>query len=290
MALSFPYLAKQINGPVAKSLGYGVDSVYEMDAFFIEFLSRFSIDSLEGEWLDKLGILLGLPRPWVEIPMIEEALLFDNIPPVVPNPVYHAISTDRNIIIGDILVTPSMGGKLDNLYRSISVEPTSDSTYRQFLKAACLVKRKHSVVGIANVVEVFSGSKQYAIEFLKGSYEQGDWMNDILVKLPIRLLDYQQTLQKAFDNMFTTAPKVLVRIDALFDSEYIVPNVKEVIFGIVGNDSYSVTNFTELDYLVIDVTLGSVNASFKDDVKAALDEEYGGYYDITISVTVANGR
>ena len=282
MAEKFPYLARQINGPIAESFGKGIDSVYETDAEFIDFLSRFSIDTLEGKWLDALGLLLGLPRPWVEIPMIQEALLFDNIPNIVPNPPSHAISTDRNVIISGSVITPSMGGKFDDTNRSVSVEPISDPIYRDYLKCACMVKKRHSINGIADVVEIFCGSKQYAITFISDE----DWMNDILVELPVRLLDYQATLQYAFDKMFTTAPKVLVRIDSSFDSEYITPDVRRIVYDIVGNNSFSVTNFSELDKLVIDVTLGQVNAAYRNEVKAALDEEYASYDDIVISVTV----
>lgn len=284
MAEKFPYLARQINGPIAMSFGKGIDSVYENDAEFIDFLSRFSIDTLEGKWLDALGLLLGLPRPWVEVPMIQEALLFDNIPNIVPNPVSHAFSTDRNVIIGSTVITPSMGGKFDDTNRSVSVEPISDTIYREYLKCACMVKKRHSINGIADVVELFCGSKQYAITFISDE----DWMNDILVELPIRLMDYQATLQYAFDKMFTTAPKVLVRIDASFDNEYITPDVTRIVHDIVGNNSFSVTNFSELDKLVIDVTLGQINASYRNEVKEALDEEYAAYDDIVISVTVAS--
>ena len=154
MAEKFPYLARQINGPIAMSFGKGIDSVYENDEEFIDFLSRFSIDTLEGKWLDALGLLLGLPRPWVEVPMIQEALLFDNIPNVVPNPPAHAISTDRNVIIGGSVITPSMGGKLDDTNRNISVEPITDNVYRDYLKCACMVKKRHSINGIADVVEI----------------------------------------------------------------------------------------------------------------------------------------
>ena len=282
MAEKFPYLARQINGPIAMSFGKGIDSVYENDAEFIDFLSRFSIDTLEGKWLDSLGLLLGLPRPWVEVPMIQEALLFDNIPNVVPNPPSHAISTDRNVIIGGSVITPNMGGKFDDTNRSVSVEPISDPIYRDYLKCACMVKNRHSINGIADVVELFCGSKQYAITFISDE----DWINDILVELPIRLLDYQATLQYAFDKMFTTAPKVLVRIDSSFDNEYITPDVRRIVYDIVGNNSFSVTNFSELDKLVIDVTLGQVNAAYREEVKAALEEEYAAYDDIVISVTV----
>jgi hypothetical protein len=264
------------------SFGKGIDSVYERDAEFIDFLSRFSIDTLEGKWLDSLGLLLGLPRPWVEVPMIQEALLFDNIPNIVPNPPAHAISTDRNVVIGSTVITPSMGGKFDDTNRSISVEPISDLIYREYLKCACMVKKRHSINGIADVVELFCGSKQYAISFISDE----DWMNDVLVELPVRLLDYQATLQYAFDKMFTTAPKVLVRIDSSFDNEYITPDVRRIVYDIVGNNSFSVTNFSELDKLVIDVTLGQVNAAYRNEVKDALDEEYASYDDIVISVTV----
>ena len=282
MAEKFPYLARQINGPIAMSFGKGIDSVYENDEEFIDFLSRFSIDTLEGKWLDALGLLLGLPRPWVEVPMIQEAFLFDNIPGIVPNPVSHAFSTDRNVVIGGTVITPSMGGKFDDTNRSVSVEPIADPIYRDYLKCACMVKKRHSINGIADVVELFCGSKQYAITFISDA----DWMNDILVELPVRLLDYQATLQYAFDKMFTTAPKVLVRIDASFDNEYITPDVTRIVHDIVGNNSFSVTNFSELDKLVIDVTLGHINASYRNEVKEALDEEYAAYDDIVISVTV----
>ena len=283
MAEKFPYLARQINGPVAMSFGKGIDSVYERDAEFINFLSRFSIDTLEGKWLDALGMLLGLPRPWVEVPMIQEALLFDNIPHIVPNPSAHALSTDRNVIIEGPVITPSVGGKLDDTNRNVSVEPITDNVYRDYLKCACMVKKRHSINGIADVVELFCGSKQYAISFISDVY----WLNDILIELPIRLLDYQATLQYAFDKMFTTAPKVLVRIDSSFDNKYITPDVSRIVHDIVDNDSFSVINFTELDKLVIDVTLGQINSSYKDEVKEALEEEYSAYNDIVISVTIA---
>ena len=283
MAEKFPYLARQINGPVAMSLGKGIDSVYERDAEFIDFLSRFSIDTLEGKWLDSLGMLLGLPRPWVEVPMIQEALLFDNIPHIVPNPSAHALSTDRNVIIEGPVITPSIGGKLDDTNRNVSVEPITDNVYRDYLKCACMVKKRHSINGIADVVELFCGSKQYAISFISDV----DWLNDILIELPIRLLDYQATLQYAFDKMFTTAPKVLVRIDSSFDNKYITPDVSRIVHDIVGNNSFSVTNFSELDKLVIDVTLGQINAAYMNEVKEALEEEYAAYNDIVISVTIA---
>ena len=283
MAEKFPYLARQINGPVAMSFGKGIDSVYERDAEFINFLSRFSIDTLEGKWLDALGMLLGLPRPWVEVPMIQEALLFDNIPHIVPNPPAHALSTDRNVIIEGPVITPSVGGKLDDTNRNVSVEPITDNVYRDYLKCACMVKKRHSINGIADVVELFCGSKQYAISFISDV----NWLNDILIELPIRLLDYQATLQYAFDKMFTTAPKVLVRIDSSFDNKYITPDVSRIVHDIVDNDSFSVINFTELDKLVIDVTLGQINSSYKDEVKEALEEEYSAYNDIVISVTIA---
>ena len=287
MSEKFPYLAKQINGSIAESYGKGVDSVYEADLDFIGFLSRFGLEALEGKWLDKLGIVLGLPRPWVTLPLLQEALLFDDIPAVVPNPSVHALSTDRNMQAGGVNVTPSMGGRLDDTNRDMTVEPITDAVYRQYLDCACLVKKKHSIVGIAKVVELFCGSKQYAISYLNGTLDGRAWLNDILIKIPTRLLDYQETMQSAFDNMFTTAPKVLVRVAASFDNEYILPDISNAVYGIVGNNAFSVTSFTELDSLVVDVTLGRTNAQYQEAVEEALSAEYDGYDDIVISVTVA---
>ena len=282
MAEKFPYLARQINGPIAISFGKGIDSVYENDAEFIDFLSRFSIDSLEGKWLDALGMLLGLPRPWVETPMIPEALLFDTIPNSIPNPISHAFSTDRNVIIGGLVITPNMGGKFEYTNKIVSVEPISDIIYRTYLKCACMAKKRHSINGIADVVELFCGSKQYAINFLSDE----NWINDILVELPIRLLEYQATLQYAFDKMFTTAPKVLVRINASFENEYITPDVSRIIYNIVGNNSFTITYLSKLDKLFIDVSLGQINKSYINEVKEALNKEYATYDDIVINVTI----
>ena len=282
MAEKFPYLARQINGPIAMNFGKGIDSVYENDAEFIDFLSRFSIDTLEGKWLDALGMLLGLPRPWIEISMIQEALFFDNIPNIVPNPMSHSFSTDRNVIIGDLVITPDMGGKFDDTKKSVSVEPISDIVYREYLKCACMAKKRHSINGIADIVELFCGSKQYAISFISGI----DWMNDILVELPIRFMDYKDTLQYAFDKMFTTAPKVLVRINPSFDNKYITPDVSRIVYNIVGNDNFSITNLLKLDTLIINVSLGQINASYINEVKKALYKEYATYNDIVINVTI----
>ena len=282
MAEKFPYLARQINGPIAISFGKGIDSVYENDAEFIDFLSRFSIDSLEGKWLDELGMLLGLPRPWIETPIIQEALLFDTIPNNVPNPLSHAFSTDRNVIIGGLVITPNMGGKFDDTNKSVSVEPISDIIYRNYLKCACMVKKRHSINGIADVVELFCGSKQYAISFISGI----DWMNDILVELPIRFMDYKDTLQYAFDKMFTTAPKVSVRIDSTFDDRYINSDISRIVYNIVGNDKFSITNLSKHDKLFINVSLGQINKSYINEVKEALDKEYATYNDIVIKVTI----
>ena len=111
-------------------------------------------------------------------------------------------------------------------------------------------------------------------------------MNDILVELPIRLLDYQATLQYAFDKMFTTAPKVLVRINASFDDKYITPDVSRIVYNIVGNDDFSITNLSKLDKLFINVSLGQINKSYINEVKEALNKEYATYDDIVISVTI----
>ena len=145
-----------------------------------------------------------------------------------------------------------------------------------------------------DVSETSFGRKRFA-ENLLNNHTAGITTGSLIAKQkaveelcskPEILMDYQATLQYAFDKMFTTAPKVLVRIDSSFDNEYITPDVSRIVHDIVGNNSFSVTNFSELDKLVIDVTLGQINAAYRNEVKDALDEEYATYDDIVISVTV----
>lgn len=44
----FPYLAKQINGPIAECIGKAFDHIYEADQEFLDFLKMFSVDNFYG--------------------------------------------------------------------------------------------------------------------------------------------------------------------------------------------------------------------------------------------------
>ena len=125
----FPYLARQINGDVALALGYGIDYVYEVDAEFLDFLSHFSIDTLYGEWLDKLGIIIGFPRPYTTSPT--NSFLFDS-PDFLLDGKLHGFSTDEPIIIDGVEYDRNDGGILSDIYQSEPSVPINDSLYKKY--------------------------------------------------------------------------------------------------------------------------------------------------------------
>ena len=71
---SFHMLARQLMGNRRK-LWKRNRSVYENDTEFIDFFQGSLLIISRESGLIHLGLLLGLPRPWVEIPMLQEALL-----------------------------------------------------------------------------------------------------------------------------------------------------------------------------------------------------------------------
>ena len=194
----FPYLARQISGDIAKAFGYGIDHVYETDKSFITFLNSFSIDTLSGEWLDKLGVILGLPRPYVTKPQLEEAFQFD-IPMQRLDGLYHGFSITSSITIDGIVYTRDNGGLLDNIYRNTVTEAIGDSVYKKYLLACTLLKRVHSIINIANVIETFVKSTRYIVSF----NNDNGYVNDIIITLSATSADYQEALQTAFNNIFT---------------------------------------------------------------------------------------
>jgi len=278
----FPYLARQITGDIAKAFGYGVDHVYETDQAFINFLSQFSIENLSGEWLDKLGVVLGEPRPWVTKPELEEAFQFD-IPAQTLDGRYHGFSTSVPITIDGVQYDRTVGGLLDDLYRSVRIEKIGDQTYRRYLTATCLLKRVRSVNKICDVVEVFVNSQRYALSF-NSDYGR---INDIIITLPATLGDYQQALQNAFNKIFTTSPTVFVDISLYFDELYTVPAIESVVEEITSSSDFEITYEIVDKKSVFTITLDSSLSSYEDEVRAVLTEKYAPSADVVIVVEVA---
>lgn len=271
----FPYLARQIQGPISEAFGKGFDDVYEVDLAFLDFLKAFSIDTLSGEWLDRLGMVVGFPRPYVTKPELDQAFLFDTTLFELDGK-EHGFSTSHDMTISGVPVTTDDGGVLDDLYRNTHIEPMADSVYRRSLKAVCEVKKKHSLEGIGKVVEALTDSNLYILDWLPPD-PNTNYCNDIKIVLPANLMDYKEALQRAFDSMFTTSPSVIVDVNAYFLQVYIYPTVKQIVLdtatGITLSD-FTVGHHFDGKIAVIDVALDSAFGSFRDDVLEALEEEF----------------
>lgn len=278
----FPYLARQIIGDIAKAFGYGIDHVYEEDSAFINFLSHFSIDNLSDKWLDMLGIILGLPRPYVTKPQLEEAFQFD-IPLQMLDGLYHGFSTSRPITIDGVTYDRRSGGLLDNIYRSVITEPVGDQVYKKYLYATSLLKKTHSIKNISDVLELFVNSTRYAITFKNDA----GYVNDIVITLSATSADYQEALQIAFNKIFTTAPFVIVDMSLYFDDLYTVPEIERIIESITGTDTgYTVTYTIENKKAVFTITLDNSLAQYENDIRVALEEHFAGASDVIIVIEV----
>lgn len=278
----FPYLARQISGDIAHAFGYGIDHVYEADKDFITFLSSFSLNTLSGNWLDMLGIVLGLPRPYVSKPQLEEAFQFD-IPLQMLDGLYHGFSTSRPITIDGVVYTRENGGKLNDVYREVRVEQVGDSIYKKYLLATTLLKHVHSIKNIANVLEIFVNSTRYAITFKNDT----GYVNDIIITLSATSADYQQALQIAFNNIFTTAPRVLIDVSLYFDELYTVPVIEGIIEDVTGSDEgYTVVYSIENLKAVFTITLDSSLVSYENEIRLALEEHFAGATDVVIVINV----
>lgn len=279
--LKFPYLARQINGPVSGCLGFGIDYVYEKDLPFIEFLSRFSIDNLSGEWLDRLGVVMGLPRPWANIPLPQDSFQFDSMTGVL-DPVKHNFSTDHDFTDPNTGISYSMldGGLLYDVHMNSGSQKVSDSVYREYLKAAGLCKRKHSIIAISDVVRIFAKSYLYSIRFRQ------DIPGDIYVLLSGILQDYEESLQSAFNAMFTTEPKVDVIVDADFEKNYIQPEIQAIADEVTGDNLTSISYYYRNGIIYFIVELDPTDAQYKDELQNILDETYSTMVELRITVTV----
>ena len=302
--LKFPYLARQINGGIAMNFGKAIDSVYEKDSCFIDFLNDFNIDNLSGNWvdgvlvdrngwLDRLGVLIGLPRPYTTF-SITQAFVFDKVPQVMEG-VKHGFSSDRTVTIDSVTYEyvpnssdPNKGnltlngevvcGKLDDYYRAMETKPISDELYREYLKNACFVKKIKSVVGIANVIETFIKSYRYAIQFVTD--------NDILVSVAGNFQDYVDTLQTAFNLMFTTAPKVRVFADAYFEEKFLEGRIREEVEEYTGSNLFTVSYLYEGGQVIFIIDLDPSLEQYKDGVYEMLNEKYAQYDDIQFKVII----
>lgn len=278
----FPYLARQIQGDVAKAFGLGIDHVYETDQEFLDFLSNFSIDNLDGKWLDMLGVILGLPRPYSTRPVLDNMFEFDNTHFML-DPEKHGLSTSVPIVIDGVAYDRSDGGVLDSIYFSDEQTAVNDSVYKMYLKATSLLKKSHSIIDISNVLELFMDSTRYAILFKNDA----GYVNDIQIILSATSADYKDALQTAFNKIFTFPPYVLVTVALDFDDVYTIPAIENIIEDVTGEDSgYTVVFSIENKKAVFTITLDSSLAQYENEVKNAVEAHFEGANDVIIVVQV----
>jgi hypothetical protein len=276
----FPYLARQINGDVALALGYGIDYVYEADAEFLDFLSHFSIDTLYGEWLDKLGIIIGFPRPYTTEPT--NSFLFDS-PDFLLDGKLHGLSTDEPIIIDGVEYDRNDGGILSNIYQSEASVPINDSLYKKYIYAITLLRNTHSLKNMADVIEQFIDSTRYAITFKN----EGEFVNDIIIYVAATAGEYRDSLQIAFNKVFTTPPFVLIDVSIYFDDLYTVPEIERIIADITGTDTgYTVVYSIENKMAVFTITLDPSLAEYEEEIRLALEVHFASASDVIIIVQV----
>lgn len=280
----FPYLARQIQGDIAKAFGYGIDHVYEADADFIDFLGNFSIDNLYGAWLDELGVVLGLPRPYTTNPFSTNSFEFDNTEHIL-NGVLHGFSTTGQIEIDGVMYDRNDGGVLDNIYRTTEETPIRDEVYKKYLQATSLLKKTHSIKNIADVLEVFIDSTRYAITFTTNA--ELDFVNDIVITLSATSADYRDSLQLAFNKIFTIPPFVYVDVSLDFDIDYTIPIIESIIEDVTGSSTgYTVTYSIENTKAKFTITLDSSLAQYEDEVRTAVEAHFAGADDVIIVVQV----
>jgi hypothetical protein len=278
----FPYLARQICGDIATAFGYGIDHVYEVDEPFINMLTHFSIDNLYGKWLDALGIILGLPRPYTTNPFATNSFEFDNTDFMLDGKL-HGFSTTTPITIDGVVYDRSNGGLIDNLYRSTDEIPIRDEVYKKYLYATSLLKKTHSIKNIADVLELFIDSTRYAIIFKNDA----GFVQDILIVMSATSADYKDALQMAFDKIFTIPPFVTIDVSLDFDNVYTVPIIEGIIEDITGSSSgFTVVYSIENTKAVFTITLDSSLAEYENEVKLAVEAHFAGTNDVVIVVQV----
>lgn len=279
---NFPYLARQIQGDIATAFGYGIDHIYEEDSSFIDFLSNFSIDNLYGSWLDQLGIILGLPRPYTTNPFATNSFEFDDKLRVLDGK-KHGFSTTTQITIDGETFDRSNGGVIDSLYRSTEETPIKDEVYKKYLYATTLLKKTHSIKNIADVLELFIDSTRYAISFKNDS----SYIQDILITLPATSADYKESLQLAFNKIFTTPPFVYIDISLDFDITYTIPTIEQIIEDVTGSSTgFSVSYSIENNKAVFTITLDSSLAEYEEEINNALEKHFAGASDVEIVIQI----
>ena len=126
-------------------------------------------------------------------------------------------------------------------------------------------------------------STRYAITYKN---DEG-YVNDIVIILAGTSADYKESLQLAFDNIFTTPPYIIVDVSIFFDETYTVPEIERIVESVTGSDTgYTVTYSIEHRKAVFTITLDSSLAQYENEVRLAVEAHFAGTTDVIIIVQV----
>lgn len=283
MAEKFPFLARQINGKIAEILGNAVDSVYEKDVEFIEFLSSFSLLDNQyflenGDWLDMLGTALGIPRPYRTLPEKPFAFRYDTIPDRLDGHRHGFSEVPPTTETGQ-------GGLLDSVTGEKIYQPISNERYIQYIHAVCLAKHYKSITAIADIYEAMTNSVRYTIEF----YGSTPPVNDIQIMIPLQMESVVDSLEGAFSKLFYSSPKVMILPEMDYDDNNTIPNMERIAEEAAhGETDITITVDYDEGMAYFSVVLGPLSGQYESEVREALDEVYGGTDDMEITVTVGD--
>ena len=125
-------------------------------------------------------------------------------------------------------------------------------------------------------------STRYAILFR----DKTGYVNDIQIILSSTSAVYKDTLQTAFNKIFTIPPYVLVTVELDFDNVYTIPVIESIIEDVTGEDSgYTVVFSFENKKAVFTIALDSELAQYENEIRIALEAHFAGANDVVIDIT-----
>lgn len=185
-------LAYQLNGAIAQTLMNGMLTLFQSHDNDIEYWLAYSIDTAEDTELDKLGVLLGIPRPTYSGSTWFRFGTKDKYPEVSDE----GLSSVANNRLGGMFW--STRGVYD-----VVIYKLTDAEYRLYIKACLKLKQYHSLDALLTVVSVITKNKGCTLSF--------DGNHDIQIEcvsaVDIATVDL---IQIVADTYFTTSPLVKI--------------------------------------------------------------------------------
>jgi hypothetical protein len=130
---------------------------------------------------------------------------------------------------------------------------------------------------------LFISSTRYAITYKNDS----EFINDIVIILAGTSADYRDSLQAAFNSIFTTPPFILIDVSIYFDELYTVPAIERIITEVTGEtEGFTVTYSIVQRKAVFTITLDSSLAQYENEVRVAVEAHFAGASDVIIIVQV----